>query len=499
MDFSLSGTDANEFDINASSGAVTLLANPDADIKSTYSFTVDATDKAGNVGSRALTLDINNLDEVAPTITSGVTSIKIDENSGAGQAIYTATADDSADISGGVSFSLSGIDAEKFDIDASTGVVTLLANPDAEAQSEYSFEVVATDRAGNSSAEQAVTLEVNNLDDFPPDITSGDTADAITENSGAEQVVYRATATDNSGNVNFSLSGTDAEKFDIDTASGAVTLLDSPDFETQSQYSFTLIAGDNAGNKAEQEVTLSINNLDDTSPSFLSSNLADVYENSGSNQVIYTAIVDDSADVSDGVSFSLSEDSDGALSINASSGEVTLSTNPVHETQNEYDFTVIAADNAGNSTEQSVTLDIIDLDFSILEESGFDQVIFTAETNETGVTYSIESELAVAYEELDDIKIQQAFVKDTDGSYIMQLSLSESAIASLVPLANSDENSIENFDLIIGFDQSDIDLESVSYISPARSSAGQTNIGFGEILSDSSGIAIAQILLPLCP
>ncbi|MDO6749085.1 cadherin repeat domain-containing protein, partial [Gilvimarinus sp. 1_MG-2023] len=112
---------------------------------------------------QTVTLAVNNLDEVAPTITSGDTATAIDENSGAGQVVYTATADDSADISDGVTFSLSGDDAAYFSIDASTGEVTLLADADYETKSSYSFTVTATDGAGNHT-DQAVTLAVNNLD-----------------------------------------------------------------------------------------------------------------------------------------------------------------------------------------------------------------------------------------------------------------------------------------------------------------------------------------------
>ncbi|MDO6749522.1 cadherin repeat domain-containing protein, partial [Gilvimarinus sp. 1_MG-2023] len=88
---------------------------------------------------QTVTLAVNNLDEAAPSITSGATATSIDENSGAGQVVYTATADDSADISDGVTFSLSGDDAALFSIDSSTGEVTLLADPDYETQSSYSF------------------------------------------------------------------------------------------------------------------------------------------------------------------------------------------------------------------------------------------------------------------------------------------------------------------------------------------------------------------------
>ena len=55
--------------------------------------------------------------------------------------------------------------------------------------------MVATD-ATNNTAEQAVGLGINNLDEKAPTITSGATATAINENSGAGQVVYTVTSTD---------------------------------------------------------------------------------------------------------------------------------------------------------------------------------------------------------------------------------------------------------------------------------------------------------------
>ena len=93
-----------------------------------------------------------------------------------------------------------------------------------------------------------------------------------------------------------------------------------------------------------------------------SADSATVDENTGSNQVIYTATADDSADISDGVTFSLAEGSDGALSIDSVTGAVTLADNPDYETQSNYSFTLVATDAAGNESQQSVTLDINNLD-----------------------------------------------------------------------------------------------------------------------------------------
>ena len=119
-----------------------------------------------------------------------------------------------------------------------------------------------------------------------------------------------------------------------------MTLNADPDYETQAQYSFSVVATDAAGNVSDaQLVTLDINNLDDTAPVITSANSADsVNENTGAGQVVYTATADDSADVSDGVTFSLAEGSDPALSIDANTGAVTLNTNPDHEAQSQYSF-----------------------------------------------------------------------------------------------------------------------------------------------------------------
>jgi hypothetical protein len=55
-------------------------------------------------------------------------------------------------------------------------------------------------------------------------------------------------------------------------------------------------------------------------------------------KLFYTATADDSLDdVADSpITFSLSSDSDAALTIDASTGEVTLSIDPDHEAQSEY-------------------------------------------------------------------------------------------------------------------------------------------------------------------
>jgi hypothetical protein len=399
------GQDAALFSINTSTGAVTLTGNPNFEAKSSYAFTVLASDGVNTATEQAVSLAINNLDEVAPTITSGATATAINENSGATQVVYTVTSTDTGDAaSAGVSYSLkAGGDAASFAIDSGTGAVTLTANPNFETKSNYAFTVLASDGV-NTATEQAVTLAITNLDEVAPTITSGSTATAINENSGASQVVYTVTSTDTgdaaSAGVSYSLkAGGDAASFTIDSGTGAVTLTANPNFETKSNYAFTVLASDGVNAATEQAVTLAITNLDEVAPTITSSATATaINENSGVTQVVYTVTSTDTGDAaSAGVSYSLKAvDDSAAFSINSTSGAVTLTANPNFETKSNYAFTVLASDGVNAATEKAVTLAITNLDevaptitssataTAINENSGVTQVVYTVTSTDTG-------------------------------------------------------------------------------------------------------------------
>ena len=220
---------------------------------------------------------------MAPTITSGTTATAIDENSGAGQVIYTATATDSGDISGGVTFSLKAGSDAGLTINPTTGAVTLTGNPDFESKSSYSFTVVATDAAGNAS-DRTVTLGINNLDEVAPSFTTGNSSDSfatatvsVAENTATSTAIYTAQAFDNDAadggeHVTYSLidadNGADAQYFTIDAATGAVTFKASPDFEGTHApaYTFIVAATDAAGHVTTQTVTVNVTDVDEIAP-----------------------------------------------------------------------------------------------------------------------------------------------------------------------------------------------------------------------------------------
>ena len=403
ISYGVAGVDADEVTIDANTGVVTLNSAADFEAQSQYSFVVTATDAAGNVSAaQTVTLDVNNLDDIAPSIDSGDTTVAIDENSGANQTIYTATADDSADISGGVTFSLAEGSDAALSIDADSGDVTLTTNPDFETQNQYSFAVIATDVAGNSSLEQSVTLDINNVDDTAPTITSSDSAIAVEENSGANQVIYNASATDESDVEYALLTGSDPV-LSIDKDTGEVTLLENPDYENKPSYTFTVTATDSFGNISQEDVTVDVSNIDDTAPTITSGVSVAVLQTAGENKVVYQALANDSDDVSGGVSFTLSGVDAAEFEINSVTGAVTLLADPNINPNKVYNFDVVATDTEGNQSDpQSVTLTITaqdlvapvinsaDIAQDINENSGAGQVVYIATSiDESVVTYSL--------------------------------------------------------------------------------------------------------------
>ena len=203
------------------------------------------------------------LDENAPEFTSPATAVSVDENIAAGTVIYTAQASD--DTSSVVySLAQSG-DAELLAIDPQSGAVSVVASPDYESKSSYSFTVVATDANGNSS-EVSVSVDVNDIDENAPEFTSPATAVSVDENIAAGTVVYRATATDESS-VTYSLDQSgDSDLLAIDANSGEVILLESPDYESKSSYTFTVVATDIEGNSSELDLSFNVNDIDESEP-----------------------------------------------------------------------------------------------------------------------------------------------------------------------------------------------------------------------------------------
>ena len=217
---------------------------------------------AGGGGGSSSTPSAPVADTTTPVFTSSSTATAKDENSGAAQVIYSATATDASAIV----YSLKNTgDASLFSINGSSGAVTLTANPNYETKPNYSFTVIATDSAGNAT-EQAVSLNINDLDENAPVFTSSTTA-TIAENVTTTTAAYTATATDASLPLAYTISGTDAGLFNLNVTTGEVKFNASSNYEVPTDngannvYDFTIRATDTAGNYSDQNVALTVTDV----------------------------------------------------------------------------------------------------------------------------------------------------------------------------------------------------------------------------------------------
>lgn len=219
-----------------------------------YSVRVRVTDKAGNVFETNLSIDVTN-PNTPPVITSNgggeTAAISTAEN---GVAVTTVTVTDAEGAA--ITYSISGADADLFEIDAATGALTFKEAPDYEtpkdANGDNIYDVTVSAGDGVSTDSQAIAVTVTNVDEVPV-ISSNDggatAAIQITEKTRAVTTVLASDPERNA--IVYSIAGgLDAALFVIDAVTGVLTFRTAPDFNAPGDtgrdnvYNVTVRASD---------------------------------------------------------------------------------------------------------------------------------------------------------------------------------------------------------------------------------------------------------------
>ena len=161
--YSLAGTDAALFTIDADTGEVRFIAAPDFEMPgdddgdNVYDITVTASDGT-NSRNRNVAITVTNENDNIPVFTSPA-AVSVQENQ---MAAYEAAATD-ADGDPMV-YSLSGTDAALFTINANTGKISFIAEPDfempgdADGDNVYDITVTASDGLNRTDHNVAITV-----------------------------------------------------------------------------------------------------------------------------------------------------------------------------------------------------------------------------------------------------------------------------------------------------------------------------------------------------
>ena len=119
---------------------------------------VTASDGA-NSPTQSITVNVTDVNDAPMFISSSTFSVPENQTS-IGSVIATDADGDT------INFSLAGTDASLLSVNSSTGVLTFNSSPDYETKSTYSVTAIAGD--GANSAEQSITVNVN---DVPENVT----------------------------------------------------------------------------------------------------------------------------------------------------------------------------------------------------------------------------------------------------------------------------------------------------------------------------------------
>ena len=218
IQYSISGTDAGLFNIDASTGVLTFKNAPnfesagDSDANNVYDVIVQASDGAGGVDTQTIYITVNDINE-NPVITSDgggdTASVDVFENSRFVTTVSAADPDSNLNFST-LTYSLSGTDATYFTIDAATGELNFVNAPDYETDAHsYSVRVEVTDN-GYLTDYQDMTINLGNVDHTDLNFNSLTTDLVLT--SYEEQIVIQDRSADE---VSYSLAAGSTQITDV--------------------------------------------------------------------------------------------------------------------------------------------------------------------------------------------------------------------------------------------------------------------------------------------
>ena len=370
LTYNLSGTDASVFSIDSSSGQLRTSVALDFETKDTYSVTITVSDGKGGSATITVTINITDVDETPanndPVFTEGSSATRsVTENTGSGVDIGSAVSatDDDNDT---LSYSLSGSDASSFSIDSSSGQLQTSATLDYESKPSYSVTITVSDENGGS-ATITVTISVTNVNESLEFTDGTSTARAIAENAPAGTNIGNAVAaTDDDGDtLTYTLGGTDAAAFDIESTTGQLKTKATLDFETKSSYTVVVSVSDSKGGTDSITVTINVTDLDETPsnnpPVFTAGNdpiTLTIAENMPAGTNVGDPVSATDADEST-LAYLLSGDDASAFSID-DDGQLKTSASLNHETKSSYTVTITVTD--GSLTDSiAVTINVTDV------------------------------------------------------------------------------------------------------------------------------------------
>jgi VCBS repeat-containing protein len=271
--YSLTDNAGGRFAINSSAGQITVANRSLINYESatSHNLTVRVTDSGGLTYDETFTINVTDVNEAAPRITSnggGATAlINIAENA---TAVTRVTASD-ADTRQTLAYSIvGGADAAKFTINSSTGALSFVSAPNYEAPTDsggnnvYDVTVQVSDGSGGVDS-QAISVTVTAVNERPTDLSLS--ANTVAEHAANGTVVGTVSGSDpDAGDTkSYSLTNTAGGRFAINRTTGALTVANSTllNYEAATSHAVTVRVTDRGGLTYDETFTINLTNVNE--------------------------------------------------------------------------------------------------------------------------------------------------------------------------------------------------------------------------------------------
>lgn len=292
------------FNVDPMFGNVTVLGDLDREIRNTYSIEISVQAEFNSTTFTALTevnITVLDVNDNPPHFVSSLQSISINETISTGTIITQFQASD-ADIGNNsiIEYSISAGNGDLlFEIDQNGVIMTTIPllgrmgqhNLTIQASNPTEFNPLA-----NSTQLMVEILPVNN---FAPVFDSDLYSVNVSEDARVGTVIATVTATDSdvgsAGNIFYTI-GNGASILSVDPSTGNISLEQSLDFESVTNYTATVLATDNGSPPRSSQVTLlvEVTDVNDSPPVFSQSlYLGSLDEELAEVQSILTLVTED--------------------------------------------------------------------------------------------------------------------------------------------------------------------------------------------------------------
>ncbi|XP_077426879.1 protocadherin-23 isoform X2 [Vanacampus margaritifer] len=353
----LAGNQRGLFTLEEKTGLLRLSAPLDFETARFHRLNVGAVD-AGLPplsSSHMLTIEVVDVNDLPPVFTRDVYVASVAENREPGETVVQVSAtDDDSEENAVVWYTLlPGPGYEHFSINPYSGLITTSAFLDREQQPHFTLRVQARD-SGPQPLSGIATVLCSVLDDNdnPPGFSQSSFQISLPENL-PPGVVHTTRASDpdvgENGTIGYSILGEDHGIFAIDSRSGAIKTLQILDREDRQNYTLTIQARDGGPAPLSSTTQLQLLLLDqnDNAPAFtLDRYHASISEGLPAGAAVLTVTALDPDHESNGdVTYSLTGDgSQGAFTIDATTGTIWTTETLDRETRDQFSFQVQATD-----------------------------------------------------------------------------------------------------------------------------------------------------------